>query len=138
MTTFRRIFLTTLALLASAPQLSFAHSPLLAQARALFKPIPDTARAVPGETATAAIGAFEATLLTPNAPFDQYLRGDENALNVRQEAIAVMASSQLGQALNEEEVASIEAFLLSLTGEQPQVIYPTLPPSTVDTPEPVI
>lgn len=348
MTHFSRIQLTTFALLASLPLSCFAQSALLDQARALFKPIPETAQAVPGETASAAmvelgkalyfdprlseshniscntchqiglggvdmlptsighnwqhggrnaptvlnsvfntaqfwdgraadlsaqavgpiqnpiemaispehavgmlvaipgyqpmfaaaypgttapvtlanvgaaIAAFEATLLTPNAPFDQYLRGDENALNVRQkaglklfvdkgcaachngvnvgggmyapfgvvekpgadflppadkgrlqvtstpsdeyvfkvptlrnieltppyfhsgkswdlkQAIAVMASSQLGQTLNEEEVASIEAFLLSLTGEQPQVVYPILPPSTVDTPEPVL
>jgi cytochrome c peroxidase len=47
-----------------------------------------------------------------------------------------MATSQLGQELNDEEVASIEAFLLALTGEQPQVTYPILPPSTVDTPRP--
>ena len=168
----------------------------------------------------AAIAAFEATLLTPNAPFDRFLRGDENAMNDQQktglklfvdkgcaachnginvgggmyapfgvvekpgadflppadkgrfqvtstasdeyvfkvptlrnieltppyfhtgkswdlkQAIAVMATSQLGQELNDEEVASIEAFLLALTGEQPQVTYPILPPSTVDTPRP--
>ncbi|MCP5148482.1 MAG: cytochrome-c peroxidase [Pseudomonadales bacterium] len=169
----------------------------------------------------AAIAAFEATLLTPNAPFDRYLRGDENALSNEQkaglklfvdkgcaachngvnvgggmyapfgvvekpgadflppadkgrfqvtsttsdeyvfkvptlrnieltppyfhsgkswdlkQAIAVMATSQLGQELEEEEVASIEAFLLALTGEQPQVTYPILPPSSVNTPRPV-
>ena len=169
----------------------------------------------------AAIAAFEATLLTPNAPFDQYLRGDENALSAEQkaglklfvdkgcaachngvnvgggmyapfgvvekpgadflppadkgrfqvtsttsdeyvfkvptlrnieltppyfhsgkswdlkQAIAVMATSQLGQELNDEEVASIETFLLALTGEQPQVTYPILPPSVVGTPRPV-
>ena len=169
----------------------------------------------------AAIAAFEATLLTPNAPFDQYLRGDENALNDEQkaglklfvdkgcaachngvnvgegmyapfgvvekpgadflppadkgrfqvtsttsdeyvfkvptlrnieltppyfhsgkswdlkQAISVMATSQLGQELKDEEVASIEAFLLELTGEQPQVTYPILPPSDVNTPRPV-
>jgi cytochrome c peroxidase len=167
-----------------------------------------------------AIAAFEATLLTPNAPFDQFLRGDESALNDQQktglklfmdkgcaachngvnvgggmyapfgvvekpgadflppadkgrfqvtstasdeyvfkvptlrnieltppyfhsgkswdlkQAIAVMATSQLGQELNDDEVVSIEAFLLALTGEQPQVTYPILPPSTVDTPRP--
>lgn len=170
----------------------------------------------------AAIAAFEATLLTPNAPFDKYLRGDENALNEKQkaglqlfvdkgcaschnginigggmyapfgvvekpgadllppadkgrfqvtstpsdeyvfkvptlrnialtppyfhtgkswdlkQAIAVMAASQLGQELSEAEVSSIETFLLTLTGEQPQVTYPILPPSSVDTPRPVL
>jgi cytochrome c peroxidase len=52
------------------------------------------------------------------------------------QAIAVMASSQLGQELRDKEVGSIEAFLLALTGEQPQVTNPILPPSTVDTPRP--
>lgn len=47
-----------------------------------------------------------------------------------------MATSQLGQELNDEEVASIEAFLLALTGEQPRVTYPILQPSTVETPRP--
>ncbi len=168
----------------------------------------------------ASIAAFEATLLTPKAPFDRYLRGDENALTAAQktglklfmdkgcaschnginvgggmyapfgvvekpgadflppedkgrfqvtstpsdeyvfkvptlrniqltppyfhsgkswdlkQAIAVMASSQLGQELAAEEVANIEAFLLTLTGEQPQVTYPILPPSSVNTPRP--
>jgi cytochrome c peroxidase len=31
-----------------------------------------------------AIAAFEATLITPNAPFDKYLRGDEAALTAEQ------------------------------------------------------
>ena len=31
-----------------------------------------------------AIAAFEATLITPNAPFDKYLRGDTNALTDEQ------------------------------------------------------
>lgn len=167
-----------------------------------------------------AIAAFEATLLTPNAPFDKYLRGNEGALSGEQkaglrlfidkgcaachngvnvgggmyapfgvvekpgadilpladkgrfevtrtasdeyvfkvptlrnialtapyfhsgkswdleQAIGVMASSQLGQDLTDAEISSIAAFLLSLTGEQPQVVYPILPPSTVDTPRP--
>ena len=167
-----------------------------------------------------AIAAFEATLLTPNAPFDKYLRGNEGALSAEQktglklfiekgcaschngvnvgggmyapfgvvekpgadmlpladkgrfqvtktasdeyvfkvptlrnieltppyfhtgkswdlkQAIGVMASSQLGQDLRDAEITSIAAFLLSLTGEQPQVAYPILPPSTVDTPRP--
>jgi cytochrome c peroxidase len=169
----------------------------------------------------AAIAAFEGTLLTPNAPFDKYLQGDENALDAEQkaglklfvdkgcaachngvnvgggmyapfgvvekpgadflppadkgrfmvtstasdeyvfkvptlrnialtppyfhsgkswdlkQAIAVMAASQLGQQLTDAEVNRIEGFLLTLTGEQPQVTYPILPPSSVDTPRPV-
>jgi cytochrome c peroxidase len=166
------------------------------------------------------IALFEATLITPNAPFDQYLQGDTDALDEQQkaglelfvnkgcaachsgvnlggnqyqpfgvveqpganflpredkgrfevtqsasdeyvykvpslrnialtppyfhsgkawdlkQAVAVMGSAQLGTELNDEEVESITAFLHSLTGEQPRVAYPILPPSTVDTPRP--
>ncbi len=32
------------------------------------------------------IEAFEATLITPNAPFDRFLEGDENALTPVQKA----------------------------------------------------
>ena len=169
---------------------------------------------------SSAIAAFEATLITPNAPFDKYLRGDVGALNVEQinglklfmekgcsschaginvggqtyaplgvverpgahilpptdkgrliishtasdeyvfrvpplrnveltppyfhsgsswdlgEAVTVMGASQLGQKLNEDEVTKITAFLKSLTGEQPQVTYPILPPSVETTPRP--
>ena len=47
-----------------------------------------------------------------------------------------MGTSQLGQALSDDEVTKITTYLKSLTGEQPQVTYPILPPSTVATPEP--
>lgn len=167
-----------------------------------------------------AIAAFEATLITPNAPFDKYLRGDANALTAEQkeglkvfmdkgcaschaginiggqmyapfgviekpgadflppndkgrfevtktvsdeyvfrvpelrnieltppyfhtgkswdlhQAVAVMGTSQLGQKLSDDEIAKVTAFLKSLTGEQPQVTYPILPPSTEATPQP--
>lgn len=52
------------------------------------------------------------------------------------QAVAIMGSSQLGQELNDEEVESITAFLHTLTGDQPKVEYPILPPSTRDTPKP--
>ena len=167
-----------------------------------------------------AIAAFEATLITPNAPFDKYLRGDTNALTAGQkeglklfmdkgcaschaginiggqmyapfgviekpgadflppgdkgrlevtktvsdeyvfrvpplrnieltppyfhtgkswdlqQAVGVMGTSQLGQHLTDNEIAKITAFLQALTGEQPQVTYPILPPSTVTTSRP--
>ena len=162
---------------------------------------------------------FEATLLTPNSKFDQFLRGDSNALNADEkaglklymdngctschaginltsdgyhpfglketpeekllagdkgrfvvseaegdefafkaptlrnieytapyfhsglvwdlnEAVAIMAKSQLGADLSAEEVAQIVAFLKSTTGEMPKVEYPILPPSTNNTPKP--
>ncbi len=167
-----------------------------------------------------AIAVFEATLTTPNAPFDRYLEGDENALTIEEkdglrlfvdkgcsschnginvgggmyatfgvvekpgwdflppddkgriqvtaraddqyafkvptlrnialtapyfhsgrawdleQAVAVMGTSQLGTQLAPEEVSKIIAFLASLTGDQPQVTYPTLPPSVATTPRP--
>jgi cytochrome c peroxidase len=167
-----------------------------------------------------AIAAFEATLVTPNAPFDKFLRGDANALSAEQkeglklfidtgcavchsgvnvggqmyapfgvvekpgadilppndkgrfavtktvsdeyvfrvpelrnieltppyfhsgqvwdltQAVGIMATDQLGKTLTDAEVAKIVAFLSSLTGEQPQVTYPILPPSTATTPQP--
>lgn len=167
-----------------------------------------------------AIAAFEATLITPNAPFDRFLRGDAKALTAEQkeglrlfidngcsgchnginvgggqyapfgvvekpgadflppddkgrfmvtntpsdeyvfkvptlrnialtppyfhtgkswnlnQAVGVMGASQLGIQLTDDEVTKITDFLHSLTGDQPQVVYPVLPPSTAKTPQP--
>ncbi|MBQ3034212.1 MAG: cytochrome-c peroxidase [Deferribacterales bacterium] len=166
-----------------------------------------------------AIEVFEATLVTPNSPFDKWLKGDAKALNKEEkkglavyldkgcadchggvnftsdgyypfgvvvkpsdnilagdkgraalegtdgeegfkaptlrnieytapyfhsgkvwsldEAVALMSSSQLGIELTKDEVKSIVVFLKALTGEQPKVEYPVLPPSTDATPKPV-
>jgi cytochrome c peroxidase len=168
----------------------------------------------------AAIAAFEQTLITPNAPFDRFLRGDDAAMDAKQQAglrafmdqgcaachnglnlggdsyqpfgvvekpdwailppgdkgrfevtraeadayvfkvptlrniaitppyfhsgsvwdlnlaVGVMGSAQLGSTLDADQEASIVAFLDSLTGEMPRIVYPTLPPSTADTPRP--
>jgi cytochrome c peroxidase len=167
-----------------------------------------------------AIAAFEATLITPNSPFDKYLRGDEKALTSEQkeglklfldtgcaachsginvggqmyapfgvvekpgadilppndkgrfavtktasdeyvfrvpplrnveltapyfhsgqvwdltQAVGIMATDQLGKTLTDEQAAKIADFLKSLTGDQPQVTYPILPPSVASTPRP--
>jgi cytochrome c peroxidase len=53
-----------------------------------------------------------------------------------EEAVAVMGTAQLGSKLEAGEVASITAFLKTLTGEIPVVVYPELPPSTGSTPRP--
>lgn len=53
-----------------------------------------------------------------------------------EEAVEVMAAAQLGLDLGEDEVADIVAFLESLTGEQPRIDYPVLPPSVAATPRP--
>jgi cytochrome c peroxidase len=52
------------------------------------------------------------------------------------EAVRVMAEYQLGLTLSENETSQLVAFLLTLTGEQPSIIFPTLPPSTAITPLP--
>lgn len=167
-----------------------------------------------------AIAVFEATLITPNAPFDRFLEGKADALTPKQQAglglfmdkgcaachnginvgggmyapfgvvekpggellppgdkgrfmvtktpsdeyvfkvptlrnialtapyfhtgqvwdlrqaVAVMGTSQLGAHLTDDEVDRITAFLDSLTGEQPKVTYPILPPSVGTTPQP--
>ncbi len=54
-----------------------------------------------------------------------------------EEAVATMGSSQLGHELEDAEVGDIVAFLRTLTGVQPKVEYPILPPSTADTPKPL-
>ena len=184
-------------------------------------------RAFPGESSPITLGnvqkaiaAFEATLITPNAPLDRFLRGDTNALSPTQkeglalfidrgcaschnginvgggmyapfgvvekpgadilpptdkgrftvtktasdeyvfkvptlrnirltapyfhsgqawdlgQAVAVMGASQLGTPLSADEVSKITAFLDGLTGDQPTVTYPELPPSVASTPQP--
>ncbi len=186
------------------------------------KAFPNDKDSVNFDNAVKAIEAFEATLLTPNSRFDQYLKGNINALNAEQkdglrlfidkgcaschnginvggnsyrpfgvvekpgadilplgdkgrfvvtktvsdeyvfkvpslrnieltspyfhsgkvwslkQAAAVMGTSQLGIQLNDEEVSKITAFLLTLTGEQPKVEYPILPPNTDKTPHPIL
>lgn len=57
-----------------------------------------------------------------------------------EEAVRTMAEVQLGSELNDNEVADIVAFLKSLTGKIPEeaLRIPVLPPSTKDTPRPVV
>jgi cytochrome c peroxidase len=57
------------------------------------------------------------------------------AWDLRQ-AVAVMGATQMGITLSDDEVDKIAAFLQSLTGDQPQVTVPILPPSTAVTPQP--
>lgn len=184
------------------------------------KAFPDARDAITFENVRRAIAVFEATLITPGARFDRYLKGDENALDATQkaglalfinkgcagchnginiggatyapfgvverpgaeilppgdkgrfavtktasdeyafrvpslrnvaltppyfhsgkswdlqQAVAIMGSSQLGAQLTDDEVAKITRFLTTLTGNQPSVVLPTLPPSAADTPRP--
>lgn len=177
------------------------------------------AKAFPGDkdpirmaNVQAAIAAYEATLVTPNAPFDRFLKGDARALGQAErrglksfmdngcaachsgvnmgggmyakfgvaspppadllppgdlgrfvvtkdeadrysykvptlrnialtapyfhtgkvwdldEAVTIMAKTQLGKTLPSQEVSDIVAFLKSLTGDQPKTSVPALPP----------
>lgn len=52
------------------------------------------------------------------------------------QAVAIMGSAQLGATLEPQETAAIVAFLRTLTGDQPKVEYPVLPPHTSATPLP--
>jgi cytochrome c peroxidase len=53
-----------------------------------------------------------------------------------EQAVAIMGTSQLGTQLSSDDVSKITAFLDSLTGDQPKVTYPVLPPSIGLTPQP--
>lgn len=53
-----------------------------------------------------------------------------------EQAVAIMGDSQLGRELTKEEASAISAFLRSLTGEQPRITLPILPPSSPSTPKP--
>lgn len=167
-----------------------------------------------------AIAAFEASLITPNAPFDKYLNGDASALTSTQkqglqlfmdkgcatchnginigggmyspfgvvenpgaellppgdkgrftvtksvsdeyvfkvptlrnialtapyfhtgrswdlrQAVAVMGVTQLGAQLTPGESEKVAVFLESLTGEQPKIVHPIMPPSVAATSRP--
>ena len=52
------------------------------------------------------------------------------------QAVAIMGSSQLGATLTDKETDAIVDFLRTLTGRQPNVTHPVLPPHTASTPLP--
>ena len=53
-----------------------------------------------------------------------------------EEAVNTMADIQLGQKMSDKEIKEMLAFLVSLTGDQPQIVLPILPPSNKNTPRP--
>ena len=53
-----------------------------------------------------------------------------------EEAVSTMGKIQLGKKFTDEEVSQIVAFLKTLTGKQPDLKLPILPPSNKDTPVP--
>ncbi|WP_428382123.1 cytochrome-c peroxidase [Methylocystis sp.] len=181
---------------------------------AFKKAFPEQSDPVAYDNFGRAIALFEATLITPDAPFDRWLKGDDQALSDAQKeglklfidkgcatchngvnvggamfarfgvvkqpaaeflpaddwgrfavtkaiadkyaykvpslrnveltapyfhtgatfdlrkAVAVMGESQLGAQLSADEIDKIVAFLNSLTGRQPEVVLPILPPRT--------
>ena len=60
----------------------------------------------------------------------------DGAAKTLEDAVGTMGRLQLGKSFTKEEVAQIVAFLKTLTGEQPKLQLPILPPSTNDTPRP--
>jgi cytochrome c peroxidase len=54
------------------------------------------------------------------------------------DAVTIMGTAQLGIQLNTGEAEKIGGFLQTLTGDQPQVTYPILPPNSGTTPRPVL
>jgi len=54
------------------------------------------------------------------------------------EAVQVMGHTQLGVDFSEKETRSMVAFLKTLTGKQPKVPHPVLPPSVASTPQPIL
>jgi len=188
---------------------------------AFEKAFPSDKQAVSFDNMARALQAFESTLITPDSRFDQYLKGDDKALDAKEkkglqafmsagcischngvnlggqayfpfglvkkpdasilpsgdkgrfavtktqndeyvfraaplrnvaltapyfhsgqvwdleEAVTIMGTAQLGKQLDAGEVGDIVAFLKTVTGKQPQVEYPLLPPSTASTPRPV-
>ncbi|MDH5377410.1 MAG: c-type cytochrome [Gammaproteobacteria bacterium] len=49
------------------------------------------------------------------------------SVNTLEEAIRVMGKTQLGKTLNDQDVKDIKAFLLTLTGDMPDITLPRLP-----------
>ena len=53
-----------------------------------------------------------------------------------EEAVNLMAADQLNETLTPDQTGAIVAFLGALTGDQPRIEYPILPPRGKDTPHP--
>lgn len=52
-----------------------------------------------------------------------------------EESVSIMGDLQLGKRYTEQEIKDITAFLKTLTGDQPKIAYPVLPPSGPNTPK---
>lgn len=54
------------------------------------------------------------------------------------DAVKIMGTAQIGITINDDETAKIVAFLLTLNGKQPNVMYPIMPPDSNSTPKPAL
>ncbi|SFE20377.1 cytochrome-c peroxidase [Nitrosomonas sp. Nm166] len=61
----------------------------------------------------------------------------DGAVATLEEAVKIMGKVQLDRDFNKKEIDSIVAFMKTLTGEQPDIKLPILPPSNNNTPRPV-
>ena len=60
----------------------------------------------------------------------------DGAAETMTQAVDLMGRLQLGREFSKDENAKIVAFLKTLTGQQPQIALPIMPPSTDKTPKP--
>lgn len=60
----------------------------------------------------------------------------DGAADTLGQAVDTMGRLQLGRKFSEAEIADVVAFLKTLTGEQPRVVLPILPPSSDATKRP--
>ena len=91
-----------------------------------------SAEGLTAENVTHAIAEFEKTLITPNAPFDAYLKGDETALTERQKKGFELfmanncATCHVGQALGGqsfEHMGIMENYHAARLSERPEIGY---------------
>jgi len=61
----------------------------------------------------------------------------DGAVTTLEDAVRIMGKIQLDRDFNKKEIDSIVAFLKTLTGVQPEIKLPILPPSNNNTPKPV-
>ena len=54
------------------------------------------------------------------------------------DAVKIMGSAQLGTTLSDDEAGNIVAYLQTLNGRQPKVVYPIMPPNSDSTPKPLL
>ena len=54
------------------------------------------------------------------------------------DAVKIMGTAQIGISITDDETGKIVAFLLTLNGRQPHIVYPIMPPDSNSTPKPAL